>query len=356
MAEVDQESKTEEPTEKRLRESREKGRTAKSMEVTTVFILTAALVFFTFFSVWFIENILLLWREFFSASGQYTINTETLQHILRLIMSRLFLLLGPVLVAIAIMGVLSNYWQNDGWIFSWHPLAPQWNKINPLTGWKRFIGVEGLNNLIKSLAKLTLVAVTVYLSLFDEWEKAPVLMELPVWQTLQMLGEETFYLVLKVLMVLIIIAIADFAFQKYRYKENLKMSKQEVKDERKDMEGDPIIKMRIRQKQFEMFRQRMMAEVPEAEVIITNPTHLSIALRYNRETDPAPVCVAKGAGYVALRIREIARENDVPIVEDKPLAQTLFKSVEIGETIPETLYKAVAEILAYVYRLKAKVI
>lgn len=355
MAEEDKDSKTEEPTEKRLRETREKGRTAKSLEINTVFILTATLLFFTFFWAGFLEDILALWREYFSAAGEYDVTPGALHHLLNVTMRKVFFILAPVLFTVAAAGVVSNVWQNDGWIFSWDPIMPKFNKINPLTGWKRFLGVEGLANLAKSMAKLGMVAVAVYYSLFEEWKKVPVLMELPVEQTLQMLGDETFWLVVKVLMALMIIAIADFAYQKYRFHESLKMTKQEVKDERKEREGDPIIKSRIRQKQFEVFRRRMMAGVPEAEVIITNPTHLSVALRYDRLKDSAPVVVAKGAGYIALRIREIAKEHDIPIMEDKPLAQTLFKNVEIGEMIPESLYKAVAEVLAYVYRLRAKV-
>lgn len=356
MAEEDKESKTEEPTQKRLEDARKKGRVAKSIEVNTVFLLTTALVFFTFFGMNFIEEILLLWREYFSSAGDYELNSESLLHLLSMTMRQVFLILAPILLALVVVGVLSNYWQNDGWLFSWHPLTPQFGKLNPLKGWKRFLSTEGLNNLVKSLGKLGLVGTAVYYSVFDEWEKVPYLMELPVEQALQMLGQETFALFVKVLMVLFIIALLDFAFQKYKFKESMKMTKQEVKDERKEREGDPVIKSRIRQKQFEVFRRRMMAAIPEAEVVITNPTHLSVALRYDREKDHAPVVVAKGAGFVALRIREIAKEHDIPILEDKPLAQTLFKTVDIGETIPESLYKAVAQILAYVYRLKKNAI
>ncbi|MGK7346780.1 MAG: flagellar biosynthesis protein FlhB [Candidatus Nitrospinota bacterium M3_3B_026] len=355
MAEEDKDSKTEEPTEKRLDDTRKKGRTAKSLEVNTVFILTSALFFFTFFWTDFLESILSLWREYFSAAGEYEVTPDTLHHLLNMTIREMFFILAPILFTVAVAGVISNVWQNDGWIFSWDPITPKFNKLNPLTGWKKFLGLEGLNNLVKSLAKLGLVAVAVYYSLFEEWKRVPVLMELPVEQTLQMLGDETFWLMIKVLLALLLIAIADFAYQKYRHHESMKMSKQEVRDERKEREGDPIVKSRIRQKQFEIFRTRMMAGVPEAEVIITNPTHLSVALRYDREKDAAPVLVAKGAGHMALKIREIAKEHDIPIMEDKPLAQTLFKNVEVGEMIPESLYKAVAEILAYVYRLKVRV-
>lgn len=348
--------KTEEPTEKRLQKTRDKGRTAKSIEVNSVLILLFAVLFFTFFGMNFIKDILEFWQVLFSMSAQFEMNSTSLHLLVSVIMEKVFYILAPLMFTLALIGLISNVWQNDGWIFSWDPILPKFNKINPLTGWKRFLGVEGFVTLLKSVGKLTLVGMAVYLSLYDEWLKVPNLMGLPIAQSLILLGDEMFVLVLRVLSVLFAIAIADFAFQKYQFIKNQKMTKQEVRDERKDIEGDPIIKQRMRQKRFDLYRSRMMAAVPEAEVVITNPTHLSIALRYDRVNDPAPVCVAKGSGYVALKIREIAKENDIPVIEDKPLAQTLFKTINIGEVIPETLYKAVAEVLAYIYKLKEKVV
>jgi len=354
LADIDKDSKTEEPTERRISKSREDGRTAKSQEVNTVVILTIAVVFFAFLGMFFIGNVLNLWREVFGNVAQYELNTSSVIYLFSVVMRQVFVILAPFLFTLALAGVISNYWQNDGWIFSWKPIAPKFSKINPLSGWKKIMGKEGFMNLIKSLGKLALVGTAVYLSLFDEWVKVPHLMTLPIMQTLIFLGEETLALMIKVLFVLAIIAFIDFIYQKHQHKEQLKMTMQEVRDERKDIDGNPIIKQRIKQKQFELFRTRMMGQVPEAEVIITNPTHLSIALRYNREKDHAPMCIAKGAGYVALKIREIAQENDIPVVQDKLLAQTLFKQVSIGDAVPESMYKAVAEILAFVYKLKNK--
>lgn len=353
MAE-DQESRTEDPTERKIQKTREKGQVAKSMEINSVAVILASMLVFTFFGMSFMNGVLDLWREYFSASGTFKLTEDSLHHLATITMERLFFLMAPILLAVAVVGILVNYWQNDGFLLSWEPITPKFNKLNPLEGFKRLLSVEGLVNLLKSVGKLAVVAITVYLSLAGQWDKAPNLMELPVEQTIWMVSDEAYYLFLKVIAVLAVIAAADYAYQRYQYTKNLKMTKQEVIDERKDMEGDPRIKARIRQKQFEMFRSRMMAKVPQAEVIITNPTHLSIAIRYERNKDLAPVVIAKGSGYVALKIREIAKEHKIPIMEDKPLAQTLFKTVDIGEVIPEALYKAVAEILAYVYRLKNK--
>lgn len=353
MAE-DQESRTENATERKIQKTREKGQVAKSMEVNSVAVILTSLLFFTFFGMSFINGVLDLWREYFSASASYVITEDSLQHLLTMTLEKLFYLLAPVLFSVAVVGIMVNYWQNDGFLLSWEPLSLKFNKLNPLEGFKKIVSVDGFVNLFKSMGKIGVVGVTVYLSLAGQWEMAPNLMELPVEQALLMVADEAYYLFMKVIAVLAVIAGADYAYQRYQYGKNLKMTKQEVIDERKDMEGDPRIKARIRQKQFEMFRSRMMSKVPEAEVIITNPTHLSIAIKYERNKDVAPMVIAKGSGYVALKIREIAKEHKIPIMEDKPLAQTLFKTVDIGEVIPETMYKAVAEILAYIYKLKNK--
>ena len=351
---AEDEGKTEEPTERKLQKAREKGSVAKSMELNTVAILGTGIIYFTFFGMSFIENITLLWREYFLAAGQYALTEDSALHLADVTLRRMFFILAPLLFSVALAGIAVNYWQNDGFMLSWEPLMPKFDKLNPINGLGRFASIEGLVNLVKSLVKLVVVGTAVYLALSGQWAKVAVFMELPIEQTLQIIGIEAFALFTKCIAALSIVAAADMAYQKYNYKKNLKMTKQEIKDERKDMEGNPEIKAKIRQKQFEFFRRRMMAEVPKAEVIITNPTHLSIALKYDRFNDPAPIVIAKGSGFVALKIREIAKEHNIPIMENKPLAQTLFKTVDVGGVIPETLYKAVAEILAYVFRLKSK--
>jgi flagellar biosynthetic protein FlhB len=207
----------------------------------------------------------------------------------------------------------------------------------------------------KSILKLCIVGYIAYITVNGEIENLPPLMDKSIGDIMVYMGQISFKIILRTSWVLIVLAILDYVYQRWEYERGLKMSRQEVKDEYKLSDGNPIIKSRIRSIQIHMARRRMMRDVPKADVVITNPTHLAIALQYDRGKMIAPTVIAKGAGIVAETIKEVARKASVPIIENKPLAQALNKSVDIGETIPETLYKAVAEILAYVYRLKAGV-
>jgi flagellar biosynthetic protein FlhB len=269
-------------------------------------------------------------------------------------MQNLFFIIGPILIIIMVAGVLANVVQTGGLHFSLHPLKPKWSKLNPLKGFGRIFSKTSLVELFKSLFKISIVSVIAYQTINSHWDEIPLLMGYGVGQVLVFMGEVMVEIMIKVLLVMIFLAALDFSFQKYTYLENLRMTKQEVKDERKDLEGNPQIKQRIRSVQMEMMRRRMMAAVPEADVVVTNPTHFSIAIKYDTKIDAAPVVVAKGQNEIALRIREIAKESNVPLVEDKPLARTLYKTVDVGQLIPASLYKAVAEILAYVFKLKGK--
>jgi flagellar biosynthetic protein FlhB len=206
--------------------------------------------------------------------------------------------------------------------------------------------------LFKSLFKVGIISVISYFVIKSHWNEIPPLMGFGVGQILSFMGFVALEIIFYVLLVMIFLALLDFAFQKFTYRENLRMTKQEIKEERKETDGNPQIKQRIRTVQMEMARKRMMSAVPSADVIVTNPTHISVAIKYDTNKFAAPLVVAKGVGPIALRIREIAKENGVPLVEDKPLARTLNKTVQVGQMIPASLYKAVAEILAYVYKLK----
>jgi len=269
-------------------------------------------------------------------------------------MQNFVFIIGPILIIIMVAGVLANVAQTGGLQFSLHPLSPKWSKLNPLKGFSRIFSKTSLVELFKSVFKITVVSIIAYQTVNGHWDEVPTLMGYGVGQTLFFMGEVMIEIMAKVLLVMIFLAALDYAFQKYTYLENLRMTKQEVKDERKDLEGNPQIKQRIRSVQMEMMRRRMMTAVPEADVVVTNPTHFSVAIKYDMENDAAPVVVAKGQNEIALRIREIAKENNVPLVEDKPLARTLYKTVDVGQLIPASLYKAVAEILAYVFKLKGK--
>ena len=222
-----------------------------------------------------------------------------------------------------------------------------------MKGFGRIFSKNSLMELFKSLFKGSIISAASYFTIKSHWTEIPPLMGLGVGGILSFMGEVALEIIFEVLVIMIFLSLIDFAFQKFTYKENLRMTKQEVKEERKDTDGNPQIKQRIRTAQMEMARKRMMTSVPEADVIVTNPTHISVAIKYDVMNHAAPIVVAKGAGDVAMKIREIAREHDIPIVEDKPLARVLNKTVEIGQQIPDELFKAVAEILAYVYRLKS---
>jgi flagellar biosynthetic protein FlhB len=251
-------------------------------------------------------------------------------------------------------GVVSNLIQTRGLKISGHPLIPKFNKLNPIKGFSRIFSKNSVMELFKSLFKISVVTLISYFTIQGRWDEIPLLMGFAVGKTLEFMGSVAIEIMFKVLLFMIFLALVDYAFQRFTYLENLKMTKEEVKDERKETEGNPQIKQRIRTVQAEMAKRRMMSSVPEADVVVTNPTHLAIAIKYDREKYSAPTVVAKGAGPIAQKIRDVARDNQVPIVENKPLARVLHKSVEIGQQIPDSLYKAVAEILAYVYRLKGK--
>lgn len=354
MEEQDKEQKTEEATSKRLQETEEKGNFAHSREMTSAFILLMATLAFMMSGSFATRRMMGAWHHLISQSHSVMLTIEEVRRLLGWVGDTLLSILGPILVSILLGGLLANLIQTGGLKFSAHPLAPQFNKINPLTGLKRIFSKNAAMELFKSIIKIGLISWIAYLVIKGRFDEIPGLMGFSVGQILTFVGEVTLEILGKVLLLIIFLAVIDYSFQKFTYLENLRMTKQEVKDEKKDTEGNPQLKQRIRSVQLEMMRKRMMAAVPEADVVVTNPTHLSIAIKYDRNKHEAPVVVAKGQGEVALRIREIAQEHGVPLVEDRPLARLLYKSVEIGQVIPTHLYKAVAEILAYVYRLKGK--
>jgi flagellar biosynthetic protein FlhB len=261
----------------------------------------------------------------------------------------------PLLLLFLVIGLASNIMQ-VGFLFSSEALTPKFSKLNPITGFKnKFMSMRSLEQLVKTLVIMTIICWVSYRAIMRELPVYPPLIGADVSVIVLTIFRSAIRLLWDVLWIFIIIAAADYTFQKWQHTQDLMMTKQEIKDEYKQADGNPLIKSRIRSIQIHMARRRMMRDVPKADVVITNPTHLAVALQYDRGKMIAPTVIAKGAGTVAQKIKEVARKASVPIIENKPLAQALHKSVDIGETIPETLYKAVAEILAYVYRLKAGV-
>jgi flagellar biosynthetic protein FlhB len=271
-----------------------------------------------------------------------------LQHLIFFL--RIFLPIGLSAIVIAV-GI--NYLQ-VGPLFTTEPLRPKFSKLNPINGFKRVFSTQGLVDLVKSCLKLVIVLYFAYSTIKSRIFLLVDTTKLGVLQTGVIVWTIVFQVALKVCTFLLILAILDYVYQRWQLRKNLRMTKKEVRDEYKQIEGNPLIKKKIRQRQREIAQRRMMQEVPKADVVITNPTHLAIALKYEPGRMAAPSVIAKGEGYIAQKIREIAQANGVVLVENKPLAQAIYKTVDIGEVIPEKLYQAVAEVLAFVYRLKQK--
>lgn len=258
----------------------------------------------------------------------------------------------PRFFLVLIIGFFSSFFQ-FGWLLTGKPLIPDFAKLDPIQGMSRFFSRRSIVEVIKSFVKVALIAWIAYSTVFDNFAEALVLVDTNVVTTISYLARVALIILAKICAILILIAFLDFMFVKWEMEQKMKMTKQELKEEYKESEGDPHIKAQIRAIQQEMARKRMMADVPGADVVVTNPTHLAVAIRYEPEEMDAPQVIAKGADYLAMKIREIAMEHEIPIVENPPVARLLHK-LDIGEHIPEDLFKAVAEILAHVYSMKGK--
>jgi flagellar biosynthetic protein FlhB len=351
MAETD--NKTEKATPKRLEEARKKGQVAKSREVASALIMVACLIYFYFDANGVVNRIMDMMKGSFRGLHRTDLTIDTIQLLMVDLIVKVSVMILPLLLTLMAAGVLANIMQ-IGILFSAESLQPKLSKVSPLKGLKNMLSLKSIVELFKNLFKITLVGFIAYVTIKNEALDVLPLMEQDVWQIMAYMGNISFKILLATCWVLIVLALMDYLYQHWEHGRSLKMDKQEIKDEYKNLEGDPLIKARIRRLQRDMAMRRMMAKVPTADVVITNPTHLAVALKYDQARMSAPVVVAKGANLIAERIKEIARENGIAIVENKPLAQVLYKMVDVMEAIPDNLYQAVAEILAYVYGLKRK--
>jgi flagellar biosynthetic protein FlhB len=352
MPETAGQERTEKATPKKREEARKKGQVAISREVSSAVVLLASLGFFYFAGSWMFWSLSGVMTRVFQNIGTLRFDNIDDASVFSLeVLTRLFEILIPFLLPLAILGFAANILQ-VGFKITTEAIAPKLNKLNPISGMKRFVSIKSLVELAKSVVKILFIGTIAYFLVKSDMKAFPLLVHQDVGQILVFIARVSLKLSFFVCLALIILGILDFLYQRWQYQEDLKMTKQEVKDEQKQTYGDPKVKSRIRSMQLEMARRRMMEAVPEADVVITNPTHLAIALKFRAEEMVAPLVVAKGAGHVAQRIKEIATEHQVALVEDKPLAQALFKMVELGDYIPAELYRAVAEVLAYVYRLR----
>ncbi|WRP08459.1 flagellar biosynthesis protein FlhB [Rossellomorea aquimaris] len=343
--------KTEKATPKKRDDARKKGQTAKSQDVNTAIILLAVFLFLTF-SASYIGNIVFdLFNQTFQEYMLMELTENTVQVITMDIMKELALLLGPIMLVALLAGLFSNYIQ-VGVMFTTKPLEPKLEKIDPIKGFKRIFSLRAIVELLKSILKISFVGAITFVILWKNIDQVLSLSFKSVGDSLATMASLTVQMGIAASLALLFLSLFDFLYQKYDFEKNIRMSKQDLKDEHKNIEGDPLIKSKIKQRQREMAMRRMMQEVPEADVVITNPTHFAIALKYDENKMDAPYVVAKGVDYLAQKIKYIANENDVVMVENRPLARSLYDSAEIGDAVPEEFFKAIAEILAYVYRIK----
>jgi len=352
MVEESYQEKTEPASEHKREEARRKGKIARSIELNSAFVLLFGMLILYFGGGALLNGLTMIARTVFARSGSLPVTMETLHHFVGSGVVNLGLLLAPVILGIMIVGLAAAYVQ-VGFVFSPEALRPSVSKLNPLTGLKRILGSRrSLMELAKSLVKLGVVGVVAYAAVEGVMSEAPTLVESEPVGLLGFVGHAAFGLGMQTGLAFLVLAVVDFFFQRFEHERDLRMSREEVKEETKTMEGDPMIKGRVRSIQRRIAYRRMMQDVPKADVVVTNPTHLAIALRYDAEEMNAPKVVAKGADLIALKIREIAQAHNVPIVEDQPLAHALYRSVDVGREVPEKLFQAVAQLLAYIYRLR----
>ncbi|HOP50515.1 MAG TPA: flagellar biosynthesis protein FlhB [Ignavibacteriales bacterium] len=350
----DGQEKTEEATGKRIEEAREKGNVPKSMEINSLLIFTSGILFLILFKGFIAENLFTLSYKIFSNLNTLDLRIDLLKPYTFTALLIYFKILSPLFILLIIVALAANIAQ-FGFEFRLKPLEPKWTKLNIFSNLKGLLfSSRAVVELGKNILKLAIITIFVVIVIWDFIKNSVELAKLTIKDIINYLTAALFSLIWKLSLVYAAIALLDFYYQRWKFKRDLMMTKQEVKEEFKQTEGDPEIKSRIRSKQLQLARSRMMQEVPKANVVITNPTHFAVALRYDQTKDEAPVVVAKGVDEVALRIKKIAQENNVYIYEDVELARTLFRLCDIGDSIPENLYKAVAKILAYVFQLKEK--
>jgi flagellar biosynthetic protein FlhB len=353
MAEESFAERTEQATPRKREEAKKKGRVAKSREIPSVMILMAGISVLFLLGTSVYQQLSTLMVRLLRHVGTLSLYPANLQTLSTELIHAILLILSPVLTAVLVASILSHTAQS-GTVFSMEVLKPDWSRISFLAGFSRVFSKQSLFELPKSLFKILIIGGVAWLTIKKEWPRIILLTDQEPTRMFQTILSISWSLFLRTGLVMMLLAGLDYLFQRWTFERDLRMTKEEIKEEMKMTEGDPLIKSRIRSIQRQLARRRMMAEVPKADVIITNPTHLAVALYYQSKEMEAPKVVAKGAGWIAEKIVEIGRKHQVPLVENKPLAQILYKTVDLGRAIPSTLYQAVADILAYVYRIKNK--
>lgn len=342
--------KTEAPTSRRREEAREEGRVAQSNDVTAAVVFLATLFVLKSAGPFMIDGLKNMMRVSLSSIHGTDLTIDSLRGILLSYGMKAGIVCLPVLACCATVGLLANVLQ-VGFKVSPKAIAPDLNKLDPLKGMTRLFSVKSAVELLKSIAKVSVVAYFMYAFLQSEYPKFIDLADQPVTNSWQIMLDLCWKVMMRACVAMLVIGGLDYIYQKYTFEQSLKMTKQEVKDDHKRSDGNPEIKNAIRRRQYEAAKRRMIHDVVKADVVITNPTRIAIAIKYDPENMAAPIVVAKGQRLLAQKIKELAAANGVPIVENKPVARLLYKIAEVGQAIPEELYQAVAEILAYVYQI-----
>ncbi len=352
--------KTEPATQKKLTDARKEGQVAKSREIANGMGL---LVLFLILKFW-VGNMGIQLMELFPSFYDWIPQAATYWHgtmpqadtnmVFQEMMFQVLRIMAPILLLGVVVAFVCDVAQVK-WRPTMKPLQPKFSKLNPINGFKKLFSPNSLVELVKSLAKIGLILYICYTYLKDKWVILFNLYDLSLMDALGIAARTVTDLGIRISALYMIIALADFIYQKLKFKNDMKMTKQEIKEEFKQQEGDPQIKGKIRQKMREASMRRMMQDLPQADVVITNPTHYAVAIKYDPEVADAPLVIAKGEAHLAARIKEVAKENGIEIVENKPLARMLYANVEVGQAVPPELYQAVAEVLAFVYHLQGKV-
>lgn len=346
------EEKTEKPTPKKRKEAREKGQVLQSKEINSALILIFTFLALRIFGKYMYENLIMFTTSMFTQYGQM-VDLFTIKGISNLFLKMILVTVmvsGPIIAMAFIIGGASSLVQ-VGFLFTTKTLEFKLSRLNPIEGFKRIFSKKSIVELAKSMIKIVVVGYVVYSYMIKQFPSIINLTGMSINVTVKAIGQNAFNIAIRAGGVLVVLAAFDYLYQWWDHEKNLKMGKQEIKQEYKQTEGNPQIKSKIKEKQRQIAMRRMMQDVPKADVIITNPTHFAVALKYERDRFDAPYVIAKGQDLIAQNIKKIGANNLVPIVENKPLAQSLYKSSEIGDIIPEDLYQAVAEVLAYVYGL-----
>lgn len=348
--------KTEEPTTKKLEDARKKGQAAKSMDLTTAVSLLAFFAILRFYIGFLGNDFLETYHDFYRHLSDATNVDFTIPYACSYVgevLKQTVWMVFPFFI-ISLVSTIIVLLAQVKWKVSFEPMKPELSKFNPINGFKRMFSKDNLVKFLTSVAKVAVIVAVVYNYLKDKW---PIVMDMYFYslpQAIALIGDIIINIGLRISLFFFIIGMADYIYQKWKFHEDMKMTKQEVKDEYKNQEGDPKVKGQQKQRMRQASQRRMMAELPQADVVITNPTHLAVAIKYDKDKYDAPVVLAKGADYLAEKIKEVARENHIEIVENKPLARMLYHNVDLGEQIPPELYQMVAEVLAYVYGLQGK--